>query len=227
MSRRARLVLSDVPLHVIQRGHNRQDCFFTEADRLVYLDLLRIYTSETGCQLHAYVLMTNHVHLLLSPLCKTAPGRLMKALGQRYAQYINRRQARSGTLWAGRFRSCVVDEAGYLMTCQRYIELNPVRAQMVDDPGDYRWSSYRANALGHENALLTPHALYTDIASDPAGRQSGYRALFHDAIAAPDLLGIRHATNGNYALGDADFIERVGNSLQRTVEAQRGGRPGP
>ena len=160
MPRRARLSLPDLPVHIIQRGNNRQACFFSDEDARFYLDWLGEYAASTQCRLHAYVLMTNHVHLLLTPPTADAAGKLMKALGQRYVQYINRTYRRSGTLWEGRFRSCLTQEESYLLTCQRYIELNPVRAGMVEHPAEYLWSSYRANAQGEPNPLLSPHPHY-------------------------------------------------------------------
>ncbi|PTR10619.1 REP element-mobilizing transposase RayT [Nitrosospira sp. Nsp5] len=154
MPRRARLVLPNIPLHIIQRGNNRQACFFADEDYSVYLDWLAEHASKTGCQVHAYVLMTNHVHLLISADGVEAPGLLMKVLGQCYVQYVNRTYQRSGTLWEGRFRSCLIQDEIYLLACQRYIELNPVRAGMVAHPTEYRWSSYRANAQGEVDALV-------------------------------------------------------------------------
>ena len=143
MPRRARLMLPDIPLHLIQRGNNRQACFIAEDDYRFYLDWLKDSADKHGCRIHAYVLMTNHVHLLASSSTADAMGAMMKALGQRYAQYVNRTYRRSGTLWEGRVRSCLTQEENYFLACQRYIELNPVRAGMVGHPGEYRWSSYR------------------------------------------------------------------------------------
>jgi putative transposase len=134
MPRRARIPLPNVPIHLIQRGNNRQPCFFADEDYRRYLDWLTEYAGKTGCRVHAYVLMTNHVHLLLSCDRADAGGALMKSLGQRYVQHVNRVYRRSGTLWEGRFRSCPVQEETYLLACQRYIELNPVRANMVARP---------------------------------------------------------------------------------------------
>jgi putative transposase len=138
MPRRPRLALPNIPLHIIQRGNNRQACFFANEDYRIYLESLRESAAKTDCRIHAYVLMTNHVHLLLSAECADAPGALMKALGQRYVQYVNRTYRRSGTLWEGRFRSCLTQQETYLLACQRYIELNPVRAGMVTHPAEYR-----------------------------------------------------------------------------------------
>lgn len=148
MPRRPRVALPEVPLHLIQRGNNRQACFFAEEDYAFYLDHLAEQAIKQGCRVHAYCLMTNHVHLLVTPLAEGSVGALMKAVGQRYVQYVNRTYRRSGTLWEGRFRSCVLQDDAYLLACSRYIEMNPVRAGMVVHPGDYRWSSYRANGQG-------------------------------------------------------------------------------
>ncbi len=155
MPRRARVFLPEIPLHIIQRGNNRQACFYAEEDYGFYLDCLQEYAIKTRCQIHAYVLMTNHVHLLATAVDVQGAGELMKALGQRYVQYVNRRYRGRGTLWEGRFRSCLTEEESYLLACMRYIELDPVRAEMVSHPAEYRWSSYRANAQGEVNALVS------------------------------------------------------------------------
>lgn len=217
MGRRARLVLSGVPLHVIQRGNNRNACFKAETDYRVYLSMLHEASTAVDCSIHAYVLMTNHVHLLLSSDDISSPSSLMKALGQRFAQYINRRYGRTGTLWEGRFRSCLVEGEPYLLTCQRYIELNPVRAGMVTRPDDYQWSSYRANAEGFRDQLVTPHELYRRLGTEPCERQAVYRQLFDDEISPETITSLRHATNGNYAMADAPFLERARSFLGRGV----------
>ena len=225
MPRRPRLTLPNVPLHIIQRGNNRQACFFAEEDYRAYLDWLREYADKTGCQIHAYVLMTNHVHLLLSAQQAEAPGALMKALGQRYVQYVNRTYQRSGTLWEGRFRSCLTQEDAYLLTCQRYIELNPVRAGMVGHPGEYRWSSYQGNAQGASDALLKPHALYDALGVDKASRAAAYRELFRYELEPGLVDEIRRATNGNYALGNTVFASQVAVALGRRASPGKSGRP--
>ncbi|NML63165.1 transposase [Massilia sp. RP-1-19] len=219
MARRARLFRSDVPLHLIQRGHNRDVCFSAEVDRLVYLNMLKECADKAACAIHAYVLMTNHVHLLLSPSAPESGARMMKALGQRYVQYFNRRYERSGTLWEGRYRSCIVENEYYFLTCQRYIELNPVRAAIVSHPGAYSWSSYRANAEGIPNALVTPHDLYRRLAHEPTDRQAAYRELFANEIDSDILTLLRRATNGNSTIADGLVIDRyaamLGSSAQR------------
>jgi len=182
MPRRPRLTLPNVPLHLIQRGNNRQACFVADEDYRNYLDWLREYADKAGCRIHAYVLMTNHVHLLVSAERGSASGEMMKALGQRYVQYFNKTYRRSGTLWEGRYRSCPTEAETYLLACQRYIELNPVRAAMVEHPADYRWSSYRANAQGEASPLVSLHEVYLSLGSDAESRQSAYRELFRHGL---------------------------------------------
>lgn len=225
MPRRARVTLPNVPLHIIQRGNNRQACFFADEDYQVYLEWLREHAVKNGCQIHAYVLMTNHVHLLLSSGDPDAAGVMMKALGQRYVQYVNRTYQRSGTLWEGRFRSCLTQDEGYLLSCQRYIELNPVRANMVAHPADYRWSSYRANAQGEANPRVVAHALYLALGADAASRQTAYRELFRHELEPGLVDEIRRATNGNLALGDSRFTGQIESALGRRVTPGQSGRP--
>ncbi len=225
MPRRPRLALPGYPLHLIQRGNNRQACFFADEDYLRYLEWLAEYADKTGCRVHAHALMTNHVHLLLTADQGDAPGALMKALGQRYVQYVNRVYRRSGTLWEGRFRSCLTQEETYLLSCQRYIELNPVRAGMVAHPADYRWSSYRANAQGEENSLLRPHAIYESLGPDSTSRQAAYRELFRFELEPGLVDEIRRATHGNFALGHADFAAQIADTLGRRVTPGASGRP--
>ena len=225
MPRRPRVILPEVPLHLIQRGNNRQACFFLDEDYQLYLEWLEEYARESGCAVHAYVLMTNHVHLLLTPQTERSAGELMKRLGQRYVQYVNRTYRRSGTLWEGRFRSCLTQEEGYLLGCYRYIELNPVRANMVDNPADYPWSSYRTNALGEESSVVTPHVLYTGLGGGDASRQVAYRELFRYQLDPGVVDEIRSATNGNFVLGSSHFQQQVAATLGRRVTPGVAGRP--
>ncbi|GAA5525253.1 hypothetical protein Maes01_01818 [Microbulbifer aestuariivivens] len=150
MARLPRIAPVGVPQHVIQRGNNRQVCFGCEDDFIAYAGWLRDYAEEYAVEVHAWVFMTNHVHLLVTPLEERAVSKMMQALGRMYVRYFNGAYQRSGTLWEGRYRSCLVQSEDYLLHCYRYIELNPVRAGMVKDPGKYCWSSYGANALGRE-----------------------------------------------------------------------------
>jgi putative transposase len=154
MARQVRLIVPDIALHIVQRGVDREDCFAEDVDRLVYLSLLRELIAQTRCAVHAYCLMTNHVHLLLTPVTEEGPSTLMRKLGQRYVPYFNRRYSRTGTLWEGRFKSCLVESARYVLGCHRYIEQNPVRAGMVASAGAYAWSSYHGNAGLAENELV-------------------------------------------------------------------------
>lgn len=225
MPRRPRVTLPGVPLHLIQRGNNRQACFFADDDYRAYLEWLEEYSTECECAIHAYVLMTNHVHLLITPHTSKSAGELMKRLGQRYVQYVNRTYRRSGTLWEGRFRSCITQEEGYLLACYRYIELNPVRANMVEHPADYPWSSYRANAQGEPTTLLMPHPLFTALGKDDTGRTKAYRELFRSQLDPGMADEIRSATNGNYALGSLQFQNQVAAMLHRRVARGKPGRP--
>ncbi|MCK0509356.1 transposase [Aromatoleum anaerobium] len=201
MPRRPRIHLPGVPIHLVQRGHNREACFFTDEDFLAYREWLAEALQKTGCALHAYVLMTNHVHLLLTPPTAQAVSQLVISLGRRYVQYINKTYRRTGTLWDSRYKSSLVQADDYLLLCQRYIELNPVRANITDDPAHYRWSSYRANGLGQSDALLTPHALYLGLDGDATSRQAAYRALFRSELDHEALTDIRLALNQGQPCG--------------------------
>jgi len=223
--RRARLSLPGIPWHIIQRGNNRSVCFYAEEDYRLYLHHLQELAPRFGCAVHAYVLMTNHVHLLLTPDETDSAGLLMKHLGQRYVQYVNRAYRRSGTLWEGRFRSCLTQTEEYVLTCYRYIELNPVRAAMVRQPQDYRWSSYSFNAQGRKDALLQPHEQYLRLGKDEATRREAYRTLFKAHLDDPVLAQIRQATNGNYALGNRSFQAPIEAALGRRASRAAAGRP--
>ncbi len=225
MPRRARLAIPGIPWHIIQRGNNRTPCFYAEEDYRRYLDTLREMAGRFGCAVHAYVLMTNHVHLLLTPSRADSAALLMKNLGQRYVQYVNRCYRRSGTLWEGRFRSCLTQSESYVLACYRYIELNPVRASMVSHPRDHRWSSYRANAEGRADPLVTPNPEYLGLGSTESDRLRAYRQLFTAHLDPQRIAEIRLATNGNYALGNDRFRGEVARMLNRRVTPGRSGRP--
>ena len=225
MPRRARLSLPGIPWHIIQRGNNRSVCFHSEQDYQFYLHYLKEFADKFGCAVHAYVLMTNHVHLLITPAREDSAGLLMKHLGQRYVQYINRTYQRSGTLWEGRFRSCLTQSEEYVLACYRYIELNPVRAGMVMRPQDYRWTSYHANGLGKANALLTPQDEYRRLGKNDEERREAYRALFKPHMEPERIDEIRDATNGNFALGGKRFQQRIESALGRRAIRGVSGRP--
>ena len=225
MPRRARIVVPGIPWHIIQRGNNRSACFYTEDDYHKYLDTLKEQAKKYDCLIHAYCLMTNHIHLLLTPKHKESASLLMKYLGQRYVQYVNKKYKRSGTLWEGRFRSCLTQSEDYVLACCRYIELNPVRAQMVEHPADYPWSSYQMNGKGENSELITPHSEYIRLDKNKGERRKQYRSLFN-AHMEPDLINeIRQSTNGNYVLGNEPFKKDVANMLKRRVTPGKAGRP--
>jgi putative transposase len=224
MPRQARLIVPDIAVHIVQRGHDRRDCFRHETDYLVYLSTLRELLPKAGCALHAYCLMTNHVHLLLTPATGTACALLMRNLGQRYVQYFNRRYERSGTLWEGRFRSCLVDSARYVLACYRYVERNPVRAGMVGSAVAYRWSSHGGNTGELSNALLTPHAEYLALGQEDAVRLTAYQGLFATEDAPEFLAAIRDATNGGFAVVENAFKSGSPPETQRRLVRQQ---PGP
>jgi putative transposase len=221
MPRQARPRVAGIPFHVIQRGHNRGPCFFSDADRAYYVRELGQQARGHGVAVHAYVLMTNHVHLLMTAGDPDGIPRLMKDLSQRYVRRVNRRLRRTGTLWEGRYHCCLVDTEGYLLTCHRYIELNPVRAGMVGDPGDYRWSSYRANALGARDAVLSAHPVMESLGSDIADRRIGYRHLFERDLSPIELEQIRASTNGGFAFGSARFQAEMGLAVKRRMTRLR------
>lgn len=221
MSRRPRLVLPEVPMHIIQRGNNRNACFFGAADYQVYLTMLTESAAESSCPVHAYVLMPNHIHILATPMLAGGAASMMKRLGQKYVQYINRRYQRFGTLWQGRYRSCLVGDERYFLICHRYIELNPVRAGLAAHPIDYEWSSYRINAHGQGSKLVVPHHFYSNLAKDSAERQSSYRSLFTDEMSENLFNQLRAATKGDSVLGSTAFADSLsvqqGRNLRRPL----------
>jgi len=225
MPRRPRIHLDQVPLHIVQRGHNREPCFFAAEDYFTYLHWLGEALKETGCSLHAYVLMTNHVHLLVTPEQAENVPKLVISLGRRYVQYINATYRRTGTLWDSRYKSSLIQAETYLLACMRYIELNPVRAAMVEDPAHYRWTSYRANALGQPDALLAPHPIYLALDASAEARQAAYRALFRPHLEREGITDIRLALNQSQPLGDHRFHAKIARIAGEPRQARPRGRP--
>jgi len=225
MPRRPRIKLAEVPQHVVQRGINREPCFFAEEDYHCYLHWLQKSAADWGCAIHAYVLMTNHVHLLVTPAKPDGIAKMMQSIGRRYVQYINRSYRRTGSLWEGRFKSSLVQAEEYLLTCMRYIELNPVRANMVNDPAQYRWSSYRHNGLGLADERITPHPLYLSLDKDEAMRLVQYRGLFRSQLDDEALADIRLALAQGQPLGSERFAEKMCAAVGVRRAQSKPGRP--
>ncbi len=205
------------PLHITQRGNNRGRSFADAHDFRRFRQVLHEASVGAGCAIHAYVLMSNHVHLLVTPVSDRGPAQMMQAVGRRYVRYFNDRHARTGTLWEGRFRSSLIDSQLYFLTCSRYIERNPVRAGIVAGPGDYAWSSFGCNAHGHADPLITPHSLYMALGATPAERQASYRAMFAGREETEAADAIRRATKAGTALGSARYRAALEMTLQRRV----------
>jgi len=224
MARLPRFILPGQPQHVIVRGNNRSEIFRAEADYRFYLEKLQQACEKHGCQIHAYVLMTNHVHLLITPHAEHALAKVLQMVGRYYVQYYNHSYGRTGTLWEGRYKATLIDSATYLLTCMRYIELNPVRAGMVTHPSEYPWSSYHRNALGAINEMVNPHLEYQRLGRTAESRQAAYRQLFKHHVSDDAMNEIRDATNKAWVLGGDHFKQRVQKQLERPVApAAKGG----
>lgn len=225
MSRRSRLHLAGVPQHLIQRGNNRQATFFADEDYRCYLQWLEDAAVKYGCRIYAYVLMTNHVHLLASADKPYALSLMMQYVGRYYVRHINRSYRRSGTLWEGRFKASLVDTENYFLRCSRYIECNPVRAGMVRGPGEYAWSSYRHHAFGSQDKLLSAHERYQSLGHDNDLRQLAYRELFRTELDGKELAEIRDTANRGWPLGGNRFKGEIERMLGQAVRPPKRGRP--
>lgn len=225
MPRKQRFNLIGIPQHVIQRGNNREPCFYAEDDYWRYLEDLKESAEKYDCRIHAYVLMTNHVHLLVTPMKESGISQMMQALGRRYVYYINKTYKRTGTLWEGRYKSSLIDSDNYLLTCMRYIELNPIRASMVNHPGEYKWSSYHANAQGDINSLIESHPLYIELGTNEKVRQENYRELFRHHMDNDILHEIRESLNHELVLGHSYFKDKIEEVTQRQTKIGQPGRP--
>lgn len=225
MARLPRYNLPGQPQHVILRGNNRSLIFAADEDYHFFIECLQRAIDQHGCALHAYVLMTNHVHLLITPEQKDSIGRALQSLGRRYVQYFNYTQKRTGTLWEGRYKATLIDSERYLLTCYRYIELNPVRAHMVAHPREYPWSSYQCHAEGKNDRLITDHPLYIALGKEKEERQAAYRELFKVHVSEETATEIRNATNKGWALGNERFTEEIAAAVNRRVAPLLKGRP--
>jgi putative transposase len=225
MPRPPRIDLPGIPQHVVARGNNRTPIFFKDLDRNVYLRYLWESATSANCEVHAYVLMSNHVHLLVTGSKEGAVSRMMQGVGRRYARFVNRSYGRTGTLFEGRFKSSLVDNERYFLTCMRYIEMNPVRAGIVQDPERYRWSSFADNASGAPAGLVVAHFEYLRLGANRYSRAAAYRELFNHPIHDRDLTAIRdHCAKGR-ALGGDRFHARLEALLRRRTGIVRPGRP--
>ena len=225
MPRPPRLDLAGIPQHVVQRGVDRRPCFILEIHYAEYLRHLREQADRFGCQVHAYVLMCNHVHLLVTPSEPGGVGRLMQSLGRRYVGFFNLTMDRTGTLWEGRFKSCLVDSETYILRCYRYIELNPVRARIVDLPGYFQWSSYRRNGLGLPDSLVRPHPAYIALGATETERTETYRELVAQGCPTGDVENIRAMTSRQRAFGGEEFKQGLEAKFGRVMGVPRLGRP--
>jgi putative transposase len=225
MARLARYFVKGQAQHIIQRGNNRDPIFAGDQDYRFYLECLQEAADRHVLDIHSFILMTNHVHLLATPQTEHSIGRTLQSIGRRYVQYFNYSYDRTGTLWEGRYKATLIDSERYLLTCMRYIELNPVRAGMVDHPGDYDWSSYDANAQGKANPMIKPHLLYRHLGQSDTARQSAYRQLFQGAVSKKDIEAIRAATNAGWALGNDRFRDKIEKLSGRRAAPKPRGRP--
>jgi putative transposase len=224
MARLPRFVLPGHPQHVLQRGNNRQQILFDEQDFWFMWEKIAAAAQKFHCRIHAYTLMPNHFHLLLTPDQEDGIGKLMQYVGRYYVQYFNARYDRTGTLWEGRYRATLLDPERFLLPVSRYVELNAVRLGLVEGPQDYAWSSYGANAMGTDDPLVTPHPVYERLGRGPKSRQGAYARGFETPYDDALLNRIRDATNKAWVLGDGDFCAQIERQLnRRTSPRPRGG----
>jgi len=212
------------PQHIIQRGNNRNDIFHEQKDYRFYLRCMAEASENHGVRIHAYVLMTNHAHLLATPQHQVSIPKMMQSIGRKYVQYFNRSYRRTGTLWEGRYRSTVIDSEKYLLSCYRYIELNPVRAGMVGDPIDYVWSSYNCHAFGKPDKIISEHDLFRAIGGSREQCQASYRSLCTEELDLQFVKEMREATNRAWVLGDDDFKAKIAELSKRRTDPLKRGR---
>jgi putative transposase len=225
MPRLPRFAPIGVPQHIIQRGNNRQPCFGEEHDYGVYTRFLKSAADKFSVDIHAWCFMSNHVHLLATPKSDGAVSLMMQSLGRRYVQYFNHKYKRTGTLWEGRFKSCMVDTEAYLLICYRYIELNPVRAKIVKQPEDYKWSSHSLNIGNKESELITPHEIYKRLATAEEERFKVYKELFREELTNIQIENIRAATNRGLLVGSEKFRNEIEELIGQSVRPNPVGRP--
>ncbi len=227
MPRRPRTFIPNHPVHLVQRGHNQSQVFQGPKDAKSYLGWLEEASIRHGTMIHAYVLMPNHIHLVLTPKSESSLPEMMRHVNWRYSRYVNAEHQRSGSLWDGRYKACIIDPKNYFFSCCQYVELNPVRVGMTEDPSTYRWSSFKVNALGIDSALLTPHPLYLTLGDSREKRAAAYREIVSSDLTETTIEAIRSATLGGWALGDKSFEERVTRRAGQNMAPRGPGRPWP
>ena len=225
MARLPRLTVPGYPHHIIQRGNNRQAIFSTAADYLMLLSLLEENAHKFGVALHAYVLMSNHFHLLATPTTADGLPQLMQAVGRRYVRYFNDSQGRSGTLWEGRYRSTLIETERYLLACMAYIDLNPVRAGMVNSATDYPWSSHAHYVGLRSDKMVTPHPLFWTLGNTPFAREAAYAELVAAGITLDQQQALTRSALSGWALGGESFVANLQKRTERRVKKTQAGRP--
>jgi putative transposase len=225
MPRKQRMYQPGIPSHIVQRGNDRKPCFFEYENYLFFLDCLENAIRRYQVAVHAYVLMTNHIHLLMTPSTESGISRVMQLVGNRYVQYINKKYGRTGTLWEGRHKASLVDAQRYLLTCYRYIEMNPVRAGMVGHPGDYRWSSYRHHVGESRSSIIEDHEVFQRLAPTTSQRILYYQSLFRDGLDIHELEAVRKAATFSMPLGDSCFKTKIEATLGRSIGHAKRGTP--
>ena len=225
MARLPRIHLPNLPAHVVIRGNDRKAVFASERDRIFFHRCLLEASKRYRLAMHAYVFMTNHVHLVATGEHALSLSRSIQMVGRRYVSYFNYRYGRTGTLWEGRFRSCPIQSDRHLLACHRYVEMNPVRAGIVNAPGDYVWSSHRLLALGKCDDLITPHPIYVGLGTDGETRRRRYQQLFDKRLSPGTLRRIRDALNAGLALGSREFCRQLEQQSGRRVTTAKMGRP--
>jgi putative transposase len=225
MARLPRLTLPGYPHHIIQRGNNRQVVFMDDHDRRTFLNILEEYARREKVAVHAYVLMSNHVHLLVTPETATGVPQMMQSVGRRYVRYFNQRHGRTGTLWEGRYKSTLIQAERYLLACMVYLDLNPVRAHLVSQPEDHPWSSHAHYIGRHSDRLVTPHPLYWEMGNTPFAREAAYADLVRHGNTPAEVDVVRAATSGGWALGDAEHMDKLRKDTPRRLSPGKAGRP--
>lgn len=225
MARLPRLTVPGYPHHIIQRGNNRQPIFSGEADYRMLMDLLDEHAREAQVAVHAYVLMSNHFHLVATPESAEGIPRMMQAVGRRYVRYFNQRNQRTGTLWEGRYKSTLIQAERYLLACMVYLDLNPVRAGMAADPAAYPWSSHGHYTGVAVDRLVTPHSLYWELGNTPFSREVAYAELVRSGIGSDQQRALTDSAMRGWALGDTDYVADLQRQTARRVVRTRAGRP--